>query len=155
MGSQNMRTDTKLTLGLRRLTPDLLLPSDNDFLSPLGPSVPNLASGSTSPKQGRRHQHHTDDFLHSTMKLFLLVTPPAARMQVYSSSPPATPRAASTTTKGLFLLPRSPLAAFESSSSATACSKSQRGISSIRALHQYDSIFSFFCVRLIFERGDM
>lgn len=85
MGSKKMRNDTKLTIGLRRLTPELLLPTD---ASP----VPNLvATRSVSqPKlhepqqQQKAHQtqHHTDDFLHSTMKLFLLVTPPAARMQV-------------------------------------------------------------------------
>lgn len=85
MGSEKMRTDTKLTIGLRRLTPELLLPTD---ASP----VPNLVTtrSVSQPKlhepqqrqQAHQMQHHTDDFLHSTMKLFLLVTPPAARMQV-------------------------------------------------------------------------
>ncbi|KAK4003301.1 hypothetical protein OUZ56_005072 [Daphnia magna] len=84
MGSEKMRTDTKLTIGLRRLTPELLLPTD---ASP----VPNLVTtrSVSQPKlhepqqrqQAHQTQHHTDDFLHSTMKLFLLVTPPAARMQ--------------------------------------------------------------------------
>lgn len=79
---KKMRSDKKLALN--RLTPELLLPSVQQQ-QPLAwssvPSTPSLTPGSraSSPKE----QHHTDDFLRSTMKLFLLVTPPAAKMQVW------------------------------------------------------------------------
>ena len=88
VAGKKMRSDKKLTL-TNRLTPELLLPSvqqqqEQPLSSPFAwssmPSTPNFApsSRSSSPKE----QHHTDDFLRSTMRLFLLVTPPAAKMQV-------------------------------------------------------------------------
>lgn len=79
--------------------PELLLPvnpepswSSSSAPSSM-PSSPNLSgtqmrlgmspsSSSSFDHQQRPHQHHADDFLHSTMKLFLLVTPPASRFQV-------------------------------------------------------------------------
>lgn len=44
---------------------------------------PSTSSSSFDHRPLPPHQHHhADDFLHSTMKLFLLVTPPASRFQV-------------------------------------------------------------------------
>jgi hypothetical protein len=55
-------------------------------------SPPHLSLTCESPSNdGARgipspHHHYTDDFLRSTMKLFLMVTPPAARIQVTTDS---------------------------------------------------------------------
>lgn len=76
-----MRSDKKLTIGLNRLTPELLLPSSAASVRHTWSSMPSTPSP-TPGSAKQPEQHHTDDFLRSTMKLFLLVTPPAARMQV-------------------------------------------------------------------------
>jgi hypothetical protein len=55
-------------------------------------SPPHLSLTCESPSNdGARgipspQHHYTDDFLRSTMKLFLMVTPPAARIQVTTDS---------------------------------------------------------------------
>ena len=89
MGSKKMRCESKTLKSIGgQLTPELLMPKDTCTWTAWGGRGPAHKTPATAPSSRNSSclsspLLHADDFLHSTMKLFLLVTPPVARIQVH------------------------------------------------------------------------